>query len=175
MAGANKARGNGRSNFSLVALGSITVIVVMMYMMLPTLILLLLSMAPTLISLIMNATAAKASFRYKIFSIGGLNFAGASPFLFRLWFTDNSWNGAIELFIGNGHFFIIYATAFVGWLFYYCIPPIVLSVFEMTDQRRVANLRESQARLVAKWGEEVASDVSVKNDKVPSAEKSESD
>ncbi|MGN1080072.1 MAG: hypothetical protein ACI4TE_07875, partial [Alphaproteobacteria bacterium] len=64
-------------------------------------------------------------------------------------------DGAIDLFLGHISFLVIYLAAAVGWIFYRCIPPVVLSVLEMSDQRRVIHLRELQTKLVAKWGEEV--------------------
>ena len=128
----------------------------MMYMMLPTVVFMLLGMLPTLVALIIDASSKKR-LKYKWLCVGGLNFSGCLPFLFRLWFGDNTWSGAVGMFLSNGCFMIIYLTAFIGWLFYRCIPPIVLNFLELSDQRRVVGLREAQAKLVAKWGEEVAS------------------
>ena len=64
-------------------------------------------------------------------------------------------------------FIIIYLAAAVGWIFYRCIPPVVLSVLEMSDQRRVVHLRELQTKLVAKWGEEVIEGSDVKTAVLP--------
>lgn len=150
----NNVKRARNSKTPLIATMTILVLILMTYMMLPTVIFLALSMLPTL-SLLLVKTGSKYSFRYKFLSVGGLNFAGAMPFLFRLWFTDNSWGGAIALFMENGHFMIIYLTAFVGWLFFRFIPPVVLSFLEVSDQHRVANLREAQAKLVARWGDDV--------------------
>ena len=84
------------------------------------------------------------------------------PFLFKLWFGNNTWEGAVGLFLGGGAFLIIYFTALIGWGFYRCIPPVVLNFLEMNDQRRVVQLREAQAKLIAKWGEEVAGTATTK-------------
>ena len=132
----------------------------MMYLMLPTVIFMLLSMLPTLVALIIDASS-KRKLKYKWLCVGGLNFSGTLPYLFRLWFGDNSWSGAVGLFLGNGCFLIVYFTALIGWSFYRFIPPIVLNFLEVTDQRRVVNLREDQAKLIAKWGEEVAGTASL--------------
>ena len=128
----------------------------MMYLMLPTVIFLLLGMLPTLVALVIDANSG-TKFKYKWLCIGGVNFAGSLPFLFRLWFGDNTWSGAVELFLSDGCFLIVYFTALVGWVLYRCIPPVVLSFLELSDQRRVMSLREGQAKLIAKWGEEVKS------------------
>ena len=145
-----------RSKDSILTAGfAFLVLFPMMYLMLPTVIFLFLSMLPTLVALIIDSSA-RVKFKYKWMCIGGFNFAGSLPFLFRLWFGNNTWDGAVELFLNNLSFLIIYSTALIGWLFYRCVPSIVLSYLEMTDQRRVVNLREAQAKLIAKWGEEVA-------------------
>lgn len=133
----------------------------MMYLMLPTVIFLFLSMVPTMVALIIDV-GSKAKFKYKWLCLGGLNFAGSLPFLFKLWFGNNTWDGAVSLFLGSGAFLIIYFTALIGWVFYRCIPPVVLSFLEMNDQRRVVQLREAQAKLIAKWGEEVAGTAAIK-------------
>lgn len=130
----------------------------MMYLMLPTVIFLFLAMLPTIVALIIDA-GSRSKLKYKWLCVGGLNFSGALPFLFRLWFGDNTWSGAVEMFLNNACFIIVYLTAFVGFLLYRSVPPVVLSFLEMTDQRRVIALREAQTKLVAKWGGVVAADV----------------
>lgn len=133
----------------------------MLFLMLPTVVFLFLSMLPTLVALIID-TSSKAKFKYKWLCIGGLNFAGALPFLFKLWFGDNSLDGAVNLFLGHVSFIVIYLAAAIGWVFYRCIPPVVLSFLEMNDQRRVVHLRELQTKLIAKWGEEVVEGADIK-------------
>lgn len=133
---------------------SFLILLPMLFLMLPTVVFLFLSMLPTFIALIID-TSSKTKFKYKWLCIGGLNFAGSLPFLFKLWFGSNTLDGAINLFLGHVSFIIIYLAAAVGWIFYRCIPPVVLSFLEMSDQRRVVHLRELQTKLVAKWGEEV--------------------
>ena len=156
-----------RSKDSVLTTGfAFLVLFPMMFLMLPTVIFLFLSMLPTLISLIVDS-GSKTHFRYKWLCIGGLNFAGSLPYLFRLWFGDNTWDGAVGLFVSGGVFIIIYFTALIGWVFYRCIPSFVLSFLEMADQRRVVYFREAQMKLISKWGEEVASGVNVGAAKKP--------
>ena len=149
-----KKKKKSKDSFLTSAL-SFLILTPMLFLMLPTVVFFFLSMLPTLVALILTATS-KTKFKYKWLCIGGLNFSGALPFLFKLWFGDNTIEGAIGLFVGNVAFVIIYLAAAIGWIFYRCIPPVILSVLEMNDQRRVVLLRELQAKLIAKWGEEVA-------------------
>ena len=156
----NKQKGR-KSKDSILTTGfAFLILFPMMYLMLPTVIFLFLSMLPTLIALIVDSSS-KAKFKYKWLCIGGLNFAGSLPYLFRLWFGNNTWDGAVELFLSGMAFFFIYLTALIGYMFYRYIPSVVLSFLELTDQRRVINLREAQVKLIAKWGEEVTSGAAV--------------
>jgi len=133
----------------------------LMYLMLPTVVFVFLSMLPTLVSLIVD-TSSRSKLKYKWLCIGGLNFAGTIPFLSRLWFGQNTWDGAVGMFLSGGNFMIIYLAAFAGWVLYRCIPPVVLGFLEMADQRRVGILREAQSRLIDKWGKDVAAEADLK-------------
>ena len=148
-----------------------TLLFPMMYLMLPTVVFMFLSMLPTLIFLIVD-TSSRSRLRYKWLCIGGLNFSGTMPFLPRLWFGQNTWDGAVGLFLSGGCFLIIYLAAFAGWVLYRCIPPVVLAFIEMADQRRVAALREAQERLIEKWGKDVAveADLKILKKKLPATE-----
>lgn len=160
VAGKIKKRKGRFSSFMSLSL-SFMVLFPMLLLMLPTVVFMFLSMLPTLIALVVDA-GSRAKAKYKWLCIGGVNFAGALPFLFKLWFGSNTLDGAIDLFINGVAFIIIYLAAAVGWVFYRCIPPVVLNCVEMSDQRRVVYLRELQAKLIAKWGEEVAEGAEIK-------------
>ena len=138
-----------------------TILFPMMYLMLPTVVFMFLSMLPTLVALIIDSSS-RSRLKYKWLSIGGLNFAGTMPYLPRLWFGQNTWDGAVGLFLAGGSFLIIYLAAFAGWLMYRCIPPVVLAFVEMADQRRVSALREAQDRLISKWGKDVSAEADLK-------------
>ncbi|MGN0904752.1 MAG: acyl-CoA synthetase [Alphaproteobacteria bacterium] len=127
----------------------------LLLMMLPTAVFLFLGMLPTLVALMVE-TKSKFKYKYKWLCIGGVNFAGCLPFLFQMWFGDNSLDAAIALFMNVSTLIVVYGSAAIGWIFFRCIPPLVLSFLEMTDQRRVVHLRDLQKRLIEKWGEEVS-------------------
>ena len=59
------------------------------------------------------------------------------------------------LFFDFKTIFITFGAAAIGFIFSRCIPPVILGIVEMTDQRRVAFLRDLQKKLVDKWGDEV--------------------
>ncbi len=137
---------------------SLLILLPMLLLMLPTVVFMAFGMLPTFIALIIDSST-RTKIKYKWLCIGGMNFAGTLPFLFKLWFGENTFDGAISLFLEGLPLLVVYFAAAVGWLFCRCIPPIVLNIMEIADQRRVVTLREMQAKLIAKWGEEVAEGV----------------
>lgn len=137
---------------------TLLILLPMLLMMLPTVVFMAFGMLPTFIALVIDSNT-RTKIKYKWLCIGGMNFAGTLPFLFKLWFGENTFDGAISLFLEGFPLLVVYFAAAVGWLFCRCIPPIVLNITEIADQRRVVALREMQAKLIAKWGEEVAEGV----------------
>ncbi len=127
----------------------------MLFWMLPTFVFFCFSMLPTFIVLI-TEIHSKTKLKYKWLCVGGLNFAGALPFLFQLWFDNNTLQEAVTIFFCNTAFVMIYCSALVGWFFYRFIPAIVSVFLEMSDQRRLVYLQELQTKLIAKWGKEVS-------------------
>lgn len=127
----------------------------LLLLMLPTAVFLFLALLPTLVTLMVE-NRSKYKYKYKWLCIGGINFAGALPFLFQMWFGDNSLDAAISIFMNRFTVLMIYGCAAIGWVFYRCIPPLVLSFLEMADQRRVVHLRELQKKLIEKWGDDVS-------------------
>ena len=137
---------------------TLLILLPMLLMMLPTVVFMAFGVLPTFIALVIDSNT-RTKIKYKWLCIGGMNFAGTFPLLFKLWFGENTFDGAISLFLEGFPLLVVYFAAAVGWLFCRCIPPIVLNITEIADQRRVVALREMQAKLIAKWGEEVAEGV----------------
>ena len=77
-----KKKKKSKDSFLTSAL-SFLILTPMLFLMLPTVVFFFLSMLPTLVALILTATS-KTKFKYKWSCIGGLNFSGALPFLFKL-------------------------------------------------------------------------------------------
>lgn len=137
---------------------SFLLLFLMFLLMLPTTVFLFLSMLPTLVSMFAdNRQEDGHKYKYKWLCVGGLNVAGALPFLFRMWFGDNSLDAAIALFMQVSTVIVVYGAAGIGWVFYRCIPLLVLHFLELADQRKVLNLKERQKKLIDKWGAEIAS------------------
>lgn len=118
---------------------------------LPTIALLLFGLLPTLVAAIVDRSPS----RYAWLSVGGSNFAGVSPYLFRLWFGDHSLENALAMLADVFVLLVMYGAASVGWLLFMAAPPVVGTVLTLTSERRVAALRHNQRRIVEEWGEGV--------------------
>lgn len=135
---------------------SFLILFLMFLLMLPTTFFLFLAMLPTLVSMFAdNRQEGGHKYKYKWLCVGGLNIAGALPFLFRMWFGDNSLDAAIGMFMQVSTVVVVYGAAGVGWVFYRCIPLLVLHFLELSDQRKVITLKERQKKLIEKWGHEI--------------------
>ena len=135
---------------------SFLILFLMFLLMLPTTVFLFLAMLPTLVSMFAdNRQEGGHKYKYKWLCIGGLNVAGALPFLFQMWFGDNSLDAAIGMFMQVSTVVVVYGAAGVGWVFYRCIPLLVLHFLELSDQRKVITLKERQKKLIEKWGHEI--------------------
>ncbi len=119
---------------------------------LPTLTLLFFAMLPTLAAAIVD----RGPHRYAWLCVGGLNFAGAAPYLFKLWFEAHTLDNAFAQLSDVLALLVIYGSAAFGWLLYMMMPPVVGAFLQVAAQRRVATLRANQKKLVDQWGPDVA-------------------
>lgn len=118
---------------------------------LPTLTLLFFAMLPTIAAALVD----RGPHRYAWLCVGGLNFAGVSPYLFELWFGDHSFDNALAQLSDVLALLVIYGAAAFGWLLYIAIPPLVGGFLQVAAQRRVTVLRSQQKKLVDLWGPDV--------------------
>ncbi|OPZ78567.1 MAG: hypothetical protein BWY78_00517 [Alphaproteobacteria bacterium ADurb.Bin438] len=144
-----KNKGEGTVLLSRLLL--IGILLVLSQFFLPSLIFLFFALIPTILSYITD----HSKIRYKWLCVGSLNTAGAMPYLFMLWFNDNSFSSAIELAFDMGHLSIMYGAAFAGFLIYIIVPPAVASYVQASNQKRLVNLKDSLQRLIDVWGEGV--------------------
>lgn len=109
------------------------------------------ALIPTIVAYI----ADKSKIRYKWLCVGALNIAGAMPYLFMLWFNDNSYHEALRMLADFKNLLIIYGASGAGFLIHLIVPPAVASYVQMSNQRRLIALKEAMEDLVDKWGENV--------------------
>ncbi|MDA0306994.1 MAG: acyl-CoA synthetase [Proteobacteria bacterium] len=116
-----------------------------------TVMLLFFGLLPSFVALITDRSDGK----YAMFCVLGLNFSGLFPFLADLWFKTDSIDAATNILSDVFSLFIIYGAAGFGVMFYMVLPPVVTSLLSVMSQRRVAELRENQAKIVEEWGKGV--------------------
>lgn len=118
---------------------------------LPTVLLLFFGLLPTLAA----AVGDRSANRFAWLCVGGMNFAGVSPFLFDLWFGGHTLSGALDILTDVFALFVIFGAAGFGWMLYMAVPPVVGAFMGVISQRRVITLRGNQRRLVEQWGDEI--------------------
>lgn len=118
---------------------------------LPTVVLVFFTMLPTLVAWIIE----KGPNRYAFLCVGGLNFAGVFPYLFSLWFGVHTLDESFRMVTDPVMLSVAYGCAGIGWGLYGMMPPLVASYLASSSQRRIANLKAAQTKLVEEWGDDV--------------------
>tara|TARA_R110000787_G_scaffold81651_5_gene176887 strand:+ start:90 stop:623 length:534 start_codon:yes stop_codon:yes gene_type:complete len=154
-----KAKRRGAGKPLAIAIGAL----VLLFAALPTATLLAIGMAPTLAAFISDMTPG----RYLAKCVAGMNFAGLSPFLYKLWFTSHDLTTAIAMVSDVFGLFVIYSAAGLGWLLYLGLPGAVAMFRSLNARRRIHALREKQRDLIDEWGECILPAGEKKNEGAP--------
>jgi len=118
----------------------------------PTMVLMGAGMLPTLVAALTDRSPA----RYAWICVGGLNFAGLSPAVLKLWFGHHEITYAIHQVTDFRTLLLAYLAAGAGWMLYFGAPPVVLGIMMATTKRRSAALEAQMQKLEEEWGTEVA-------------------
>jgi hypothetical protein len=118
---------------------------------LPTLLVMFVGLLPTFAA----AFAERGVNRYAWICVGGLNFSGLAPWLFKLWFGHHTLDYAYDLVTNLTVLLMSYGAACAGWALYLGLPPLVGMLMAATAQRRAIGLLATQKKLVEKWGDAV--------------------
>ncbi|MGE4529488.1 MAG: acyl-CoA synthetase [Rhodospirillaceae bacterium] len=121
-------------------------------MFLPTVVFLLFAMLPTAAAYVVDRSSEK----YEWICVGGLNFAGASPFLLNLWTGRHTIEAAVSQLTDVFNLVAMYGAAGLGWMLFIVLPPVVGAFMQFSAQRRITVLKTTQTQLVQAWGPEVA-------------------
>lgn len=151
-AGGKKKGKKGGAGSGLTKVGLVLIAVVMIPFSLPTVLLLFCTMLPTLVA----ALCDRGTNRFAWLCVGGLNFSGVAYYLFDLWFGSHTMDHAIEILTDVLALIIIYGAAALGWLLYLAMPPVIAAFLSIAAQRRIAQLKANQRKLIDQWGESVA-------------------
>ncbi|MBI2236529.1 MAG: acyl-CoA synthetase [Magnetospirillum sp.] len=149
-AAAKKAGGGAGLNKGVVLM----ILAALVPFSLPTVALVFVTMLPTFVA--WATEKGHGQNKYAWLCVGGVNFAGVVPYLFSLWFGVHTLDEAFHMLTDAGVLMVAYGCAGAGWIIYTAMPPMVASYLAMTSQRRVANLKAAQKKLVDDWGDDVA-------------------
>ncbi len=147
-----KGKGKGKTGGGAKPVNRIAFLLALMAMVpfsLPTLMVMVVALLPTLGA----ALAERGQSRYAWICVGGLNYAGLSPWLFDLWFGHHTIDYALHEITGVSMLLAAYGAAGAGWLIYLAVPPVVSAITGMTSQRQSVTLQAQQKKLVEQWGD----------------------
>lgn len=154
--------GSIKRNIGLLALG-----VPLLFLFLPTVVFLGIALLPTFVALVVDRSVK----RYGGMTVGGLNFAGAVPYLLNLWTGDHSVPEVLNILSDVFALMTIFGSAAVGWMIFAATPAVVTTVLTLTSSRRLAALRSRQKELIEEWGTEVTKSAEDDFDAPPPASK----
>lgn len=132
-------------------LGMLVMGVPLVILFLPTVVLLMFAMLPTVVAYMVE----RGPHRYGYICVGGLNFAGVSPYLLNMWFERHDITMTLDILSNVFALMMIYGAAAFGWLLYTATPSLVGSFLSLTSSRRIAALKAQQRKLIEDWGTEV--------------------
>jgi hypothetical protein len=118
---------------------------------LPLCILVLAGTLPTAVAVIVDRHRG----RYLARTVGAMNFAGVVPGALRLWEAGITFQ-SLEQVIGSPYsWLVMYGAAAIGWVLYFCVPPVVAMVLEVKVDETKRRLEARAKALIDEWGEEV--------------------
>lgn len=149
-AGQRQAAGKGRVPYVLQIGLSIAVMAALVFS-LPTVVLAFLGLLPAMVAFIVDDDPRKSATKCVV----ATNFAGVWFFLLKLWTGDHSLAEAMAILTDVYSWLLMYSAAALGWLCFLWFPSIAALFMEMTAERRIANLKLKQKKLIEAWGEGV--------------------
>ncbi|MFO1241734.1 MAG: hypothetical protein U1E36_00805 [Rickettsiales bacterium] len=116
-----------------------------------TVIFFLLAMLPTIVAWYIDSAPRKPSCRIVMMC----NLSGVIPFMANLINEGNKTPQVLQMFSDFSAWFVIYASAGVGWLLVWGCPYLIELCIEITNSSRIAKLESVQKKLVEEWGPEI--------------------
>lgn len=122
---------------------------------LPSTFLLLIGMIPTPFAVFVDKTRGKN----KVLTVGAMNLAGCSPFLFELWITDHSFTKSAEIVTDPFAIVVMWSAAAVGYIINWAMTGLVTATLYQRGQARQKAIQKRQKELVERWGQEVTGNI----------------
>ena len=134
-------------------IGALVVIVILIFMFIPTFIFLTVSLMPTLVAMVVDRTSQ----RYGAITVGGLNFSGCFPWLMDLWLYDHTVSYVLTILTNVWALFVIFGCAGLGWTLSSMAPSLASNIMAVTATQKIAALQERQKELLEEWGSGIVS------------------
>lgn len=148
--GAAKTRRRKSSGSAAITL-TVMVIAVLALTALPLCLLMLAGLLPTGVAVVVDRHRR----RYLARTVGAMNLAGVIPGALRMWEAGISF-ASLQQVIDNPYtWLVMYGAAAIGWVLYFCVPPIVAMVIEVKVDETRRRLEARTKVLIEEWGEEV--------------------
>jgi hypothetical protein len=144
-------RRRGRNTGSAAITVTVIVIVVLALTALPLCLLVIGGMLPTAVAIVVD----RHHRRYLARTVGAMNLAGVMPGALRLWEAGISFDSLQQVINSPYNWLVMYGAAAIGWVLYFCVPPVVAMVIEVKVDETKHRLEAKAKALVEEWGEEV--------------------
>ncbi len=131
---------------------SAIIFVIVMWLALPQVLILAIGMLPTWVAVFLVDQSKE---KYASFCVGGLNFCGTLPFLIDVWTGANTTMSAVLVLTDVFSLLIMYGAAAIGWTLFMFVPPFAAMGLHVLNERKIAQLRERQKKLIEDWGDGV--------------------
>ena len=124
---------------------------IMAAIFMPTTVLLCIGMLPTFVVLFIDRSRKKS----QVLTIGAMNLAGCSMFMFELWSMGNSFEDSFNILVNPIAVVVMYSAAAAGYLIDWAMIGIVSGVLYQRSVARQKAIKKEQEDLIERWGEEV--------------------
>lgn len=131
--------------------------VIMGIIFLPSTFLLMIGMVPTPVAAFVDRSR-KGS---KVMTVGAMNLAGCSPFLFDLWLKGHTFDASMMIALNPKAIIVMYAAAGVGYILDWALTGVIAGAMVHRGESRAKVIREEQDTLVQRWGRKVTGEVSL--------------
>lgn len=118
---------------------------------LPTTMVFIVCMIPTFVAAIVDNNQQKTAW----LTVGAMNVAGFIPVWLSLIDSGHTIAAAFQIIMNPSSLLIAYAGAAVGWAIYNHVTPLIASVIQGKNERRLQEIDRRQKALVKKWGDGV--------------------
>jgi len=145
----NKKKASFQSHF-FTACGVILAVV-----LLPSTMLLVAGMAPTIAAFFVDNTKKKT----KVLTVGSMNLAGCTPFLFELWMYGKNFEKSLSIIFDPQAIVIMYTAAAIGYTIDWGLTAFISTIMYQQGLKRQKEIKQRQSELIERWGKHVSGEV----------------